>query len=139
MLNLLRLAQITTKSEYHETAEKSSRCFSEMIKSANQAATQFLIDLSFYLSSTKEIIIAEKLNNDHTTKILKEINSHFIPNKVIMLAGEGEGQEYISSFLPFINSVKMTNNLATTYICENYACQLPTSNLKKINELLMSK
>jgi uncharacterized protein YyaL (SSP411 family) len=56
-----------------------------------------------------------------------------------MLADGGAGQEFLGRRLPFIQSVRMRDNKATAYICENYACKLPTSDLRTMASLLEGK
>ncbi len=136
ILNLLRLSQMTDNINWRETAEKSLAYFGERIKQAPQAMPQFLAAVDFSLSKPKQIIIAGSADDPHTKELLKEVHSRFIPNKIILLADGDMGQETLASYIPFIESVKMIDGKSTAYICENYACKLPTSDVKVVAELL---
>lgn len=136
ILNLLRLSQMTGDNKLMEIAQKSLAYFGERINQVPQAMPQFLVAVDFSLSKPKQIIIAGSVDDIHTKELLKEVHSHFIPNKIILLADGKDGQKTLASYIPFIESVKRIDGKSTAYICENYACQLPTSDVKKVAELL---
>ena len=98
-----------------------------------------LVALHFYLGLPKQIIIAGNRQNEDTQEMLREVHKQFIPNKVIMLADGSEGQRFLAQHINFIRSVKMQNGKATAYICENYVCQLPSTDLKVMARLLQGK
>ncbi|MCZ6775756.1 MAG: thioredoxin domain-containing protein [Ignavibacteria bacterium] len=136
ILNLLRLSQMTGQEEYHAMAKKSLEYFGEQMMTYPQGMPQFLVALDFSLSKPKQIIIAGRRNDAHTLKLLKEVHSRFIPSKILLLADNGEGQKILASHVPFLESVTMIDGKSTAYICENYTCQLPTSDLLTVAKLL---
>jgi uncharacterized protein YyaL (SSP411 family) len=99
---------------------------------------QMLVALDFHLDKPKQIVLAGNPRHDDTKAMLREVHKHYIPNKVILLADGGEGQRFFSQYLSFIQSVKMHNGKATSFICENYVCQLPTTDLKVMAGLLQA-
>ncbi|MGH2567263.1 MAG: thioredoxin domain-containing protein, partial [Bacteroidota bacterium] len=139
ILNLLRLSQMTDNEQYSKMAEKSLQYFGERMLTTPQALAQFLVALDFSLSKPKQIIIAGTSNDANTRAILEEVHSRFIPNKIILLADGGEGQRALASYIPFIQSIKMIGGKSTAYICENYACELPTSEARVVAQLLDGK
>lgn len=128
-LNLLRLAQITNNQQWREMADRTFSLFSERLRDLPQALPQLLAALDFHLDKPKQIIIAGKRQNKDTQRMLREVNKKYIPNRIILLADGGTGQKFLSRYLPFIQSMIMLNGKATAFICENYACRLPTSDL----------
>ncbi|MFQ6615187.1 MAG: thioredoxin domain-containing protein [Fidelibacterota bacterium] len=139
ILNLLRLSQMTDNQEWATLADQSLRYFGSRILSTPQGLPQFLVALDFSLSKPKQIIIAGKANNPDTKGLLKEVHSHFIPNKIILLVDDGKARETLASYVPFIETVEMLDGKATAYICENYACELPTSDREVVAKLLTRK
>ena len=139
ILNLLRLSQMTDNENWREIADKSLAYFGERIKQAPQAMPQFLAAVDFSLSKPKQIIIAGRADDPLTKELLREVHSRFIPNKIILLADGENGQKILASYIPFIKSIKMIAGEPTAYICENYACKLPTSDVSTVAELLDEK
>lgn len=136
ILNLLRLSQMTDNQNWKAMADQSLAYFGERMLNTPQGLAQLLVALDFSLSKPKQIIIAGKANDPHTKRLLEEVHSRFIPNKIILLADGGKAQEILVSYIPFVETVTMLEGKATVYICENYACQLPTSDLEVVAKLL---
>lgn len=136
LLNLLRLAHMTGRPEYDALAHKSLTFFGRRMVEAPQATPQFLVALDFSLSRPKEIVIAGAADEPGTRAILREIHAHFLPHKVLLLAAGGEEQNALEVFVPFLRDKKMVEGKPTAYVCENYACQLPTTELAELRKLL---
>ena len=139
ILNLLRLSQMTSNERYRDMADRSLEYFGEKLQTMPHGLPQFLVALDFSLSKPKQIIIAGKVRDRHTQEILKELHSRFIPDKILLLADGNDGQRVLASYVPFIGSIKMIGGKSTAYICENYACELPTSDVAVVAELLDGK
>ncbi|MGH7595624.1 MAG: thioredoxin domain-containing protein, partial [bacterium] len=138
-LNLLRLSQMLDKKEWWDMAEQTLRLFGSRLQSAPHAMPQMLAAIDFSLDKPKQIIIAGKPNAPDTRAMLRAVHERFIPNKILLLADSGGGQAYLGRSLPFIQSMAMIDGKATAYICENYACQLPTIEVEVMVNLLESK
>ena len=138
-MNLLRLAQMTDNKKWREMADRALTLFGKRLDELPQAMPQMLAVLDYHLDKPKQIVIAGHPGREDTEKMLHEVQARYIPNKIILLADGGPGQEFLSRYLPFIQSMKMRGDKATAYICENYACKLPTSDLGVMRKLLDEK
>ena len=136
VLNLLRLAQITDNDEWRQKAEKGIAVFSSRLKAFPQAMPQMLAALDYYLSKPKQIILAGTAGGDDTKAMLKVVHGRFLPNKILLLADGAGGQKELSRLLPVISTMTPLKGKATAYVCENYTCQLPTSDPAVVAELL---
>jgi len=126
ILNLLRISEMINKQEWRAMAEQSLSRFGQRMLDAPEAMPQLLVALDFSLSKPKQIIIAGKADDRGTRELLEEVHSRFIPNKIILLADGGSGQKTLSSYIPFLETVRTIDGKPTAYLCENYACKLPT-------------
>jgi uncharacterized protein YyaL (SSP411 family) len=86
----------------------------------------------FSLSKTKQIVL---VGRTALPNLLRELNSRFLPNKIVLLVDESS-RKALSAYLPVLETMTEKNGQATAYVCENYACQLPTADPKKFAELL---
>jgi uncharacterized protein YyaL (SSP411 family) len=136
ILNLLRLAQFTSRQELETMARTSFSFFGERMIRAGQAMPQMLVALSFSLSKPRQIILAGEAGDHHTQALLQEVHSHFTPDKVLMLADGGKGSAELFIFIPLIRSMQRIDGRSTAYVCENYACQLPTSDPTELARIL---
>jgi len=136
ILNLLRLSHFSNNREYDARARRSLAFFGERLLTSPQATPQFLAALDFSLAKPKQIIIAGKYDSPDTTALLREVHAHFIRNKVLILADGGEGQRELSLRIPSLEGMRMIDGKPTAYVCENYACQLPTNDPAILGRLL---
>jgi len=139
VLNLLRLSQMLDKKEWWEMAEKTLRLFGSRLQSIPHAMPQMLVAVDFSLDKPKQIIIAGKPNAPDTRAMLRAVHERFIPNKILLMADGQEGQAYLGERLPFVKSMTPLEGKATAYVCENYTCQLPTTEIDMMLQLLDKK
>jgi uncharacterized protein YyaL (SSP411 family) len=136
-LLLLRLAQFTDRADYRNPAEKTLQLFSGHLAKAPQVVPQMLCALDFYLSQPKQIVIAGKADAADTRAMLRALHERYLPNAIVILAEGGESQKALAKLLPFLETIKPKGDKATAYVCVNYTCQLPTSDLSKMLALLL--
>ena len=58
--------------------------------------------------------------------------SDYQPNKVVVLAENGENAEVI----PLLAERKMIDGKTTVYVCENFVCQRPVTKTEDLKEQL---
>ncbi|MCK5579588.1 MAG: hypothetical protein KAI63_08700 [Planctomycetes bacterium] len=64
-----------------------------------------------------------------TQKMLREIHHRFLPNKVVILHPAGPAGTAIRKISPFIEYQTMLDDQPTAYICIDFACQQPTTEI----------
>jgi uncharacterized protein YyaL (SSP411 family) len=101
--------------------------FAERLGLHGAAVPQLAAALDFSLSKPRQIIIAGEPGAADTKAMLRLVHERFIPNKVVFLADGGAAQERLAGWLSVIGSITRRDGRATAYICEEYVCQLPTS------------
>jgi len=139
VLNLLRLAQMLDKKAWWKMAERTLQVFGSRLQRIPHAMPQMLVAVDFSLEKPQQIIIAGKPEAPDTRAMLRAVHERFLPNKILLLIDGREGQAYLQKHLPFIESLSPRAGKATAYICENYACQLPTTEIAVLRELLNKK
>ena len=139
LMNLLRLTQMTNDETFRLHADKTLAGFSTHLKRAPHAMPQMMVAFSFSLDKPRQIIIAGKPGAADTRAMFKAVHEQYVPNKVLLLADGGAGQAQLAKYVEVIGTLSMLDGKATAYVCENYACQLPTTDVKKLVELLRPK
>ncbi len=134
VLNLLRLAQMTDRADFRDSAEKTLQFFSQLIDKAPSYLPQMLVALDFYLQKPKQIVLAGNLKSPEMSDIRKAIYSTYLPNKVLIHAAPETAKQ-----LEFLNAIlKDATDTPTAFVCMDYACQLPTTNVSVLENLLVT-
>jgi uncharacterized protein YyaL (SSP411 family) len=138
-MNLLRLAQFTDRAEWRDKAQKTLSVFAARLQSTPEAVPALASALDFRLAQTKQILIAGDPTSPDTRELLRQVNTRFLPNKILLLADGGAGQQQLAHWLPFVAGAHRMKDRATAYVCENYVCKLPTSDPQMMARLLDTK
>jgi uncharacterized protein YyaL (SSP411 family) len=136
VMNLLRLAQITDNKDFKEKAERTLLAFGELLQKQPAVMPQMAAAYLFSIEKPRQIVIAGERDDSGTQAILNEVHSRFLPNKIVILLEAGKGQVRLSELNPFYFSFPMQGGKATAYICQDFVCQLPTSDLGMIAMML---
>ena len=135
-MNLLRLAEFTDRAEWRDKAQKTLSAFAARLQSDPEAVPALASALDFRLSPTKQILIAGDSRSQDTRELLRAVNARFLPNKILLLADGGTGQQRLARWLPFVAGAHRVGGRATAYVCENYICKLPTADPHMVAQLL---
>jgi uncharacterized protein len=138
-LNLYHIGRITGIMGYEGQAEDIINLSSGQVRRTPQAFSMLLCALDFELGPTYEIVIVGRPSADDTQEMLKEIRSRFIPNKIVVVKPTGHDSPDIVHFADFIKAQTSIGGKATAYICHNQTCDLPTTDAKKMVEILEAK
>ena len=139
MLNLLRLGGITANADFEEKAAKISSAFSSTVSQMPAAYTQLMVALDFAMDSSHEVVIVGDLVEKGTIDLLKALRTQCIPNKIVLFRPSGEDIPDISRIAPFTKNLLGIDGKATVYVCTNYTCKMPTTDISKMLDLLTMK
>jgi len=138
-MNLLRLAQFTDRTGWRDKGQKVISAFGARLASDPDAVPALASALDFRLGQTKQILIAGDPSSQDTHELLHQVNTRFLPNKILLVADGGVGQQQLARWLPFVAGARRLKDRATAYVCENYVCKLPTADPTVVGELLDRK
>ncbi|HTB13177.1 MAG TPA: thioredoxin domain-containing protein [Bryobacteraceae bacterium] len=117
---LLRLARMTGREDFRRAAARTLDAFSLRLTSGGAGVPQMLVALGLALGKPMEIVLAGPLD----TAFLAAIRRRFLPGAVVAAAKDAPVP------MPAIDAK------ATVYVCSNFACNLPVTELSQLDELL---
>jgi hypothetical protein len=135
MLNLLKIGRITGNTSYDDMAARLARAFSNTVEGAPMAYTQLLSSLDFAIGPSYEVVVVGDERSSETKVMLDALRKQFNPNKVLLFKGTDD-ESGITGIAEFTRGQSSINGKATAYVCLNYICNLPTTDLHKALELL---
>ena len=82
-------------------------------------------------------MIAGEKQAPQTRAFLRAIDSHFIPNKVVALHPlEKKEAAAIERLIPFLENQRPVKGQPAAYVCKNYVCQFPVTEVSELEKLL---
>ena len=115
--NLLRLAHYDQDARLKDTAARTLAAFSSRLNNAGMTLPQMAS--SFMMSLAPESQIA--ISGTQAEAFLRALHAHFRPYDAVLLN---------DTRFPTVNGQ------TTAYVCENFTCQAPTTDLEQFRELL---
>jgi len=135
-VNLLRLARITGRTEFQQSAERLLAAFGPRLIAAPVALPQMLATCEFFLGEPREIVLVGEKGAPDTDSLARTVHQHFDPGKVLMLVDSAETRAFLAAGNPAIESMTSLDGRAAAYVCRNYACKLPVAEVGALAELI---
>ena len=136
MLNLLRLGRMTANADFEEKAARIGRAFSGSVRQSPAAHGQLMVALDFGIGPSYEVVIAGDPHAADTKAMAEALRTRFLPNKVALLNPGDRESTQIAKLSEFTKNQSGIGGRATAYVCLNYNCRLPTTDIDKMLELL---
>ena len=129
---------MTGNTKWANLAEKTLRSFSIDLERVPSGYTAMILGLMYETYGSKEIVVVGASRDEETNKVLKELQSLYIPQRIILFKDVNKRRDPLVKIASWIENHTMKENKPTIYICEDFACRLPTTDLQKAIELIQN-
>jgi uncharacterized protein YyaL (SSP411 family) len=137
-VNFLRLGRITGDADLEDRAYEQLVSFGSMIGEHPMGYTHMLITLLFVNSIASEIVIVGDRKDQSARRMLEMVNRHFLPFNVVLFKDAEGLEEGITEIVTFTEGQIMIEDKATAYVCENFACHAPVTDLAEFESFVKS-
>ncbi len=135
MLNLLRLGRITANTDLEARADRLAKTFSGSIEQSPSALTLLMSAIDFGVGPTHEVVIVGDSQAEDAKQMLQALRSTFLPSKVTLFRPTEEKSPEIIRLATYVEPYISIEGQATAYVCHNYICSLPTTEVEVMLEL----
>ena len=135
-LNLLRLSRMTARSEFEDKAWQITKTFADNVRQIPMAHTQLLSALDFGFGPSLEVVIAGKSSSRDTQAMVDAVRRQFSPNKVLLFVPGETLSPDITEIAEFTRYQTSIDGKATAYVCRDYVCSAPTTDITTIPGLM---
>ncbi len=134
LLNLIKLSRMTGKVDYEENATALAKAFSSYEEGTPSQNPMFLTALDFLVGPAYEIVIVGDPCTQETINMLQAMRASFMPNKVILFKEEND--KSLENLASFAKDMKAIDGKTTAYICKDFVCNRPVTNVKEVLKIL---
>jgi uncharacterized protein YyaL (SSP411 family) len=99
------------------------------VKNIPQAYSKMVTAFLYSTIPGKQIVIAGRKGDKDTESMLNVVNKRYLPFTTVIF---NDGSEDIHRIIPFVEKQEMINNKATAYVCENFTCSIPTTDIDEL-------
>lgn len=129
--NLVRLNRMTGDPTHSVRAEELISAFSGEIGENPMVYPLALCWLDFHFGPSKEIVIS----GEDAGEMIAALREAYLPSKVVVHRTE-ENAEALAALAPYTETQLPVEGKPTAYVCENFACKLPVTEVAKMLESL---
>lgn len=136
--NLLRLARLTSSQELQKEAEQQLQTFAQTVEASPISHSFFLVAMQFAHGAQREIVISGSPNDVSTKQMIRTVQTAYLPDTVFALDPRGDVPTTMKYWVPrvFGKEEAEHHDQAKVYICENFACQAPISDVSELKQQL---
>jgi len=83
--------------------------------------------LSAALAPSAQVVVVGPRDRDDTRALWRRAQRALRPFTVMLPVEPGDPQQAIATMLPWVGAMRMVNDRATAYVCQDFVCQAPVS------------
>jgi uncharacterized protein len=135
-MNLARLARIFDRKEFQHAAARILGAFHAPLERMPAALPQMLGALDATVTEPVQIVLAGQRDRQETSELLRVIRKRYLPNKIVLLADGGEGQNWLAKHIEALRLMTPVEGRTAAYVCRNFACELPVTEPEELERVL---
>jgi len=125
---LYRLAKLTGDVKWSQVADGVLKVFNTQMTGSPSGFTSMVTGYMTAINSPKEVVIVGDRNDPETMNVWKIITKDYSPSTVVLLKYIND--EELVKKASWISAHNMIENKPTIYVCENFACKHPTTDIQ---------
>ena len=135
-MNLARLARIFDRKEFQHAAARVLGTFHGALERMPAALPQMLAALDATVTEPVQIVLAGQKDRPETAELLGVIWKRYLPNKVVLLADGGDGQNWLAQHIEALRLMTPVQGQTAVYVCQNFTCELPVTGAEQLTQVL---
>ena len=133
--NLFRLSKLTGDLSLDSISKSTLRAFTDQAKQSPSGFSHMITGFMFNIKDPIQLVIVADSREHDLNKIFEKINLKYYPNKVILLKDISKPEE-LEGIAPWVKDYKIMDNKPTYYLCKDFVCKRPTTNLNTILKMI---
>lgn len=130
---LTRLGYLTGDTLYLDKVDEMFYTFFDALDGQASAAAYFDISLLLMENVTKEVVILGSKDNVSRERLVDNISKAFLPDVSVLVADK---PETLAKASPFAADYKQIQTDTTVYVCENFTCHKPTTDIEQAEKMI---
>ncbi|NKB82188.1 MAG: DUF255 domain-containing protein [Nitrospirales bacterium] len=125
---LARLSYHVNRDDLREAAGQAIRAYGKQIARHPRAFAKSLMALELLLNGPVELALVGTPTDPHCQELRHVINQAYIPNRILAWHHPDDPE----STHPLLKGKTLVNGQAALYVCRNFACQTPITDVEHI-------
>lgn len=133
---LTNMAYLTGETAYLDKAAEMCFSFYDDLNGFASASPFFMQSLLLMENPSKEVVVIGSDYDAEKNSLLRALSEQFSPDVHVLAT---EKVEDFAGIAPFASDYKQIERKTTVYVCENFACQQPTTDISQAADMIMER
>lgn len=111
-------------------AMKLLKTFSKRLNDSPTSLPEMMSALMFFNDSPTQVLIAGGCSDPRTLELVRVVRSRLLPGRVLAVADPAAESPAV------LSRIRSVGDVPTAYVCRRYACSLPVTDVKQLENLL---
>ncbi len=134
---LIRLARMTGNSQYEQKAHETIQSNAAGLLQYPSGFPELLMAYDFAVGPSREVVLAGDASKKEFKEFKRAVDTRFYPGQVVLAKASVPTAEELS-LIPHLKDMKAESGKTVAYICRNFACERPVSELNDFERVLES-
>jgi uncharacterized protein YyaL (SSP411 family) len=136
LMNLLVLGHLTGEPDLLDKIDRGLSRFGPDLGRHARTLPLTLGALSIHHAGIQQVVIVGDSQSADTRAMLDVIARRYLPASIPVQVHPGSSPPRLAALLPFIAAMTATGGRATAYVCRDFTCQEPTTEVARLEALL---
>jgi uncharacterized protein YyaL (SSP411 family) len=135
VMNLLALSHLVDEPAWTERIERTFKALGEHLERAGRGVPMLLAALSTRIAGLQQIVV---VSGSRDGREMEEALAHEYLPFSIQVHVTAENRPRLAGSLPFVATMRALDERTSVYVCRNYTCLAPATNLRELERALAS-
>ena len=131
-MNLLVLAHLTGDPPWSARLERAVGAFATRVETAGRSVPLMLAALSACHAGVQQIVIVGRRDDERTWQLTGALAARYLPFAVSLIVEPGEQQQRLAAMSPPIGAMTMLEGRPTAYVCRDFVCLAPATDVESL-------
>jgi hypothetical protein len=136
--NLIVLAHLTDDGVFRQRIDRTFGGAAARIAGAGRSVPMMLAALSAWHAGVQQVVLVGTGDDESMRKLSRVVAQRYLPFAVTVPVEPGPQQERLARVVPLIGAMSERDGRPTAYVCRDFTCQAPTSDLDELAAQLQS-
>ena len=129
-LDLVVLGRLLDRPDWLEKAQRTFDYYGRRLAGGAAGMPQMLVAMETAAAASRHVVIAGRSDAADTRAMVAEFDRRFLPYDLLLVVRPGGDRQELAKLAPFTAGLEAKEGRATAYVCVDYACRLPTDDVK---------
>ena len=130
------LGSLLDRRAWLENAERTFGYYRSRLAGSAVAMPRMLVAMDLASEPPRHVVVVGEPGAEDTRAMVREFGRRYLPRDLLVMVDGGAWGRRLADLVPFAASLAPVGGRATAYVCVDYACRLPMTDVSEFSAQL---